>query len=75
MVELPPCKRGVVCSNQTRSTKGYIMGKGSKPRPLGIDLEEFDKHWDLIFGKKEPIKEEDSEQETTEVEEGEKILT
>jgi len=51
------------------------MGKGSKPRPLGIDLEEFDKHWDLIFGKKEPTKEKDSEQETTEVEEDEKILT
>lgn len=30
-------------------------GKGDKPRPLSISLEEFDKNFELIFGKKEPI--------------------
>ena len=24
-------------------------GKGDKPRPLGIPMEEFDNRWDLIF--------------------------
>lgn len=26
-------------------------GKGSKPRPLSISREEFNKHWDNIFNK------------------------
>jgi len=28
-------------------------GKGDAPRPLGISMEEFDKNFDAIFGKKE----------------------
>ena len=28
-------------------------GKGDTPRPLGVSMEEFDKNFDLIFGKKE----------------------
>lgn len=27
-------------------------GKGDKPRPYSVSLEEFDNRWDLIFGKK-----------------------
>ena len=27
-------------------------GKGSKPRPLSVDLNNFDSNWDKIFGKK-----------------------
>ncbi len=30
------------------------MGKGSRPRPLSVPLEELDKNFDTIFGKKEP---------------------
>jgi hypothetical protein len=30
-------------------------GKGDKPRPLSISLEQFDANFDAIFGKKEPI--------------------
>ena len=25
-------------------------GKGDKPRPLGVSMEEFDKNFDVIFG-------------------------
>lgn len=32
------------------------MGKGSRPRPLSISKEEFDKNWDLAFGKKKKDK-------------------
>ena len=28
-------------------------GKGDTPRPLGVSIEEFDKNFELIFGKKE----------------------
>ena len=28
-------------------------GKGSKPRPLGVDKETFDNNWDKIFGNRE----------------------
>lgn len=28
-------------------------GKGSKTRKLAISKDQFDKHWDLIFGNKE----------------------
>ena len=27
-------------------------GKGDAPRPLGVDMEVFDRNFDLIFGKK-----------------------
>lgn len=27
-------------------------GKGSAPRPLGVNWDEFDKAWDKIFGSK-----------------------
>ena len=29
--------------------------KGDTPRPLGVTMENFDKSWDEIFKKKEPI--------------------
>jgi hypothetical protein len=29
-------------------------GKGDAPRPLGIPMEEFDKNFESIFGKKTP---------------------
>jgi len=28
-------------------------GKGTAPRPLSVSMEEFDKNFDAIFGKKE----------------------
>jgi len=28
-------------------------GKGDAPRPLGVSMEEFDRNFDLIFGKKD----------------------
>lgn len=28
-------------------------GKGDKPRPYSVPLEQFDNNWDAIFGKKE----------------------
>jgi len=31
-------------------------GKGDTPRPLGVSMEEFDKNFDAIFGKKEEKK-------------------
>jgi len=35
-----------------------MNGKGSKPRPLSVSQEEFQKNWDEIFAKKAivPIK-------------------
>ena len=30
------------------------MGKGSRPRPLSVPLEQLDKNFDTIFGKKDP---------------------
>ena len=27
-------------------------GKGDSPRPLGVELEQFDKNYEAIFGKK-----------------------
>jgi hypothetical protein len=33
-------------------------GKGSKPRPFSVSQEEFDKRFDLIFGRKKPSSEE-----------------
>lgn len=29
-------------------------GKGDTPRPLGVDIETFDKNFEGIFGKKQP---------------------
>lgn len=31
-------------------------GKGDRPRPLSIPMEEFDKNFDAIFGKKKEKK-------------------
>jgi uncharacterized protein (DUF1810 family) len=31
-------------------------GKGDAPRPLGVSMEEFDRNFDLIFGKKDKTK-------------------
>jgi hypothetical protein len=28
------------------------MGKGSKPRPLSVDIKTFDDNWDSIFNKR-----------------------
>ena len=33
-------------------------GKGSKPRPLSISQEEYDKRWDEIFKRHDKIKKE-----------------
>lgn len=30
-----------------------MNGKGDKPRPLGIPRDEYDKNWELAFGKGE----------------------
>jgi len=30
-----------------------MNGKGSVPRPLGVDRKKFNDEWDRIFGKKE----------------------
>lgn len=30
------------------------MSKGSRPRPFSVPLEQLDKNFDTIFGKKEP---------------------
>jgi len=29
-------------------------GKGDSPRPLGVELDQFDKNFETIFGKKQP---------------------
>ena len=31
-------------------------GKGDKPRPLGVSMEQFDANFDAIFGKKKKYK-------------------
>ena len=36
-----------------------MSGKGSKPRPLSVSQNEFDKQWDLIFGGKNMKRESD----------------
>jgi hypothetical protein len=33
-------------------------GKGSKPRPFGVDKETYDENWDKIFKRHEKIKKE-----------------
>ena len=30
-----------------------MNGKGSKPRPLSVSREEYERNWDMLFGKKE----------------------
>lgn len=30
-------------------------GKGDTPRPLGVELEQFDNNWDAIFGTKDKL--------------------
>ena len=30
-------------------------GKGDKPRPLSVPIEDFDNRWETIFGKKETV--------------------
>jgi hypothetical protein len=30
-------------------------GKGDKPRPLGVPMEQFDKNFEAIFGKKKKV--------------------
>lgn len=30
-------------------------GKGDTPRPLGVSMEQFDKNFDAIFGKKNKL--------------------
>lgn len=32
-------------------------GKGDKPRPYSVSLEEFDNRWETIFGKKKKTEE------------------
>jgi hypothetical protein len=32
-------------------------GKGSKPRPIDIPKDQFERNWDTIFGKKKEQKE------------------
>jgi len=34
-------------------TDKHDGGKGDTPRPLSVSMEEFDKNFDAIFGKKE----------------------
>jgi len=41
-------------------------GKGSKPRKSAISKDQFDKQWDLIFGKKEVNDENEESLEATE---------
>lgn len=38
------------------------MGKGSKPRPIFIDMGKFDENWDKIFGNKDNEPSEKDEQ-------------
>jgi len=45
-----------------------MSGKGSRPRPYGVDLKTFDSNWEQIFGKKEKKNESHSvEQESMSV--------
>ena len=32
------------------------VGKGDEPRPMSISKEEYDKRWNVIFGKKKKKK-------------------
>jgi hypothetical protein len=48
-------------------------GKGDTPRPLSISIEQFDKNFDEIFGKKEEKK--DSVQLELDVSNDEQVIT
>ena len=48
-------------------------GKGDTPRPLSVSIEEFDRNFDAIFGKKE--KKEDSIQIELDLEADEQSVT
>ena len=39
-------------------------GKGDTPRPLGVPMEVFDKHFEAIFGKKKPEEQKEEKKET-----------
>ena len=66
------CSVGYFCFLFNDENDEGIMtdgGKGDIPRPLGVPREEFEKNFELIFGKKEPVpfigwidKEDDKEQ-------------
>lgn len=36
-------------------------GKGSSPRPFSVTKEEFDNHWEVIFGKKKKQEQEQTQ--------------
>lgn len=36
-------------------------GKGSKPRPFSVTQEEYDRRWEMIFGRDQDRKEESRE--------------
>ena len=40
-----------------------MSGKGSSPRPFGVDKKTFDDNWDKIFGKKTPKEIDDAKAE------------
>ena len=42
------------------------MGKGSRPRPFGVDHEQFANSWDQIFGKKDQKEEKKSDRKDPE---------
>lgn len=44
-----------------------MSGKGSAPRPFGVDAETFASNWDLIFKKKEGQGESQPDSESDEV--------
>ena len=39
------------------------MSKGSRPRPIFVDLEKFDENWDKIFGQNSTQSEADQKKE------------
>lgn len=50
-------------------------GKGDTPRPLGVTMEQFDKSWDEIFGKKDEAQTKDSIEIDLEVSNDEQSIT
>ena len=40
-------------------------GKGDKPRPYSVPLDEFDNNWDRIFGKKKKESQDDTDKQTS----------
>jgi hypothetical protein len=39
------------------------MSKGSRPRPFSIDQKTFSSNWDKIFGHRDPVVEQDAQNE------------